>query len=359
MMKNIKLLALFISVLILGCSDSDTVDTAVLEVVSQNIDFTAAGGEGTIVVRSNSSVTAVSSHPDWCTVSVSGTTVTVKTDLNMDYSSRTSRIDITSSGETISLAAHQQGFRFVINEIDFELGWLNNRSKRIEYVSAVGITSVVNNNDWLTYEINDDSTITFEADINHGGNTRKGEIIFYSEGASETVTVEQKGGLYYEDLLGDWILYFTSSTGVYSGMILSLTEEEPGISYRFGTINFSNTYYYDFVIDFDEDSTALAITPGQYLGTYGIYGAYITLTDRNAGYHTWDTSIKYRADVDRSDILNPEFKFYDDGTWGTYSITGMYFYAFSGGAPGTGTGVGNIYYFGNMELVKVDTINIP
>lgn len=84
-----------------------TQDGVTLSISSTELTFDKAGGTKTVTVTSNAAITASSSATSWCTVSVSGSTLSVKVSANATVSNRAATITVTAAGMTRYITVNQ------------------------------------------------------------------------------------------------------------------------------------------------------------------------------------------------------------------------------------------------------------
>lgn len=215
-----------------------------LEVVSQNIDFTADGGVGTIVVKSFFPVTATSSTQsdpdnDWCTVSVSCKTITVTATENVGITTRTAEIKITTAaGTTLTVEAHQEATPFKLEKTTVNLTWKGEFSEQNILcfsqdpllIDDSGIAS------WLKYELKDDF-LHFKADPNTAGYGRKSTLkLTRTNGEVETITINQAGQLVkFADLIGAYTLTYIDGDDEPRSVQVTFAQLVANTSYRVGS----------------------------------------------------------------------------------------------------------------------------
>lgn len=117
MMKNLlNILMLCCCIFLAACSNDDSpVDSGLQVIATSGIDFSAGGGEGTIVVSANGVISA-SSDQDWCSVTVEGSTVYVVAATSTEMTSRSALITISSESGFVEVPIVQSGLIIVMNE---------------------------------------------------------------------------------------------------------------------------------------------------------------------------------------------------------------------------------------------------
>lgn len=118
MKKLLNILTLCCCIFWAACSDDETTVSSGITVVSTSgIDFSAGGGEGTIVVSADGAV-AASSDEDWCTVTVEGMTIHVTAAVSTEMSSRSALITISSETGSAEVPVVQSGVVTIMNKND-------------------------------------------------------------------------------------------------------------------------------------------------------------------------------------------------------------------------------------------------
>lgn len=94
---------------LVGCNDDDSpVGESILNIKSADLDFTAVGGEGSIIVDGYGTISAASDK-DWCTVSVDGMTIHVTVAESQEITSRTALITISTGTDSREVPVVQSG----------------------------------------------------------------------------------------------------------------------------------------------------------------------------------------------------------------------------------------------------------
>jgi len=215
-MKKILYFAIIacLTAMVSACSDDSmenpyATDDA-LTVVSNDAMIPSAGGNATIVVQGDGTVTAESST-SWCTVAVSGNTVTVSATPNNAIESRNATVTIKSGNKKTQVSVYQEGMVFVLSQHEFSIddnaAALTTEATLTNSSIPVTVESKV---DWISGSL-DASTgkVTLNVTPNNTGLPRTGSIDFICNGYTETVTVSQFEfekdvlGLYYFGYYGD------------------------------------------------------------------------------------------------------------------------------------------------------------
>ncbi|MCD8173444.1 MAG: hypothetical protein LUD76_08320 [Alistipes sp.] len=218
MMKNIKLLALFLSVLLVGCNDDDT-EVAKLTVISSDVEFSAAGGDGTIRIDSPGTVTAVSDK-EWLSITnQSQNEVTFNVSPSGEIMSRTANITITYGGQSENIAVNQLGEIFVTSDLDGLKFTAKAETYILDFYSNSGTLKVSADQDWVSVSYSE-GQLSITLDTNDSRDDRLSVITLSGGWKEEQITITQSGFLIFAE---DTIVSLP-----YSGKrdyILELTED--------------------------------------------------------------------------------------------------------------------------------------
>ncbi len=335
-MKKLFYILILISCLFIHACDDDPESAVELSVIKSDVNMPALGGEGTIEVSTNNSVSATSSE-EWCTVSVSGSIVTVTVPSNEDILSRTALVTISSSGQTVSVPVTQASAIFSVDTQNLLIPKAGGNAQLIVTANLSFEVSV--EDDWLEYSVND-SMVTFTAAANTDALPRQATVTITCGKYSAQVFLNQ---ISYSDLLGNWTLYYNDGTSATSRTI-TLSEDVTDASFIMGNLPGG----YSATVLFDEGN--LILESGQSLGMY--YSTYyVYLCMWNGSTLTWDTSVQYEAPVNLSDG-SFSYTFADNGSWTSYTVTGFLFYAFTSEPPSSSSAAGWLYKLNNLVMEK-------
>lgn len=321
MKKSIYLLAASIGgVILIGCNRYDyTPPPDNLRVVSSDVSFDAAGGTGKIeVVSGGDPITAASNKPEWCTVSVSGTTVTVTVPPHTGISNRTAIVTISSGVEREQVPV-TQGSMFLTIEADALDVPGEGEVYVIPFFSALDIT-LTQSEDWITVEIGEDE-ITIEVAKNPLGMKRSGTLVFESGALTHRIAVEQAASLLTYKVFKnmEWTLSYTDlSSGkkmeipiVFANFVNNSLFKVSGWP---GHTDPTQIIVYN--VGYVPASYGLTIAMGQKAytdtakGVDLILGAWDNVTNK----YTWEKTVKLAAAWDMN-AINTVYTFEDNGTW--------------------------------------------
>lgn len=200
-----------------ACSD-DSMDNPyatddALAVISNDVMIPSKGGSGTIVVDGQGTVTAESSL-SWCTVSVSGNTITVSASENNSIESRNAVISIRSGNKSTQVVAYQDGLVFSVTDKSFSLNddevtlstplQLSNPSLPVTVGEGV---------DWVTADVNPSTgMVDLHVAANNTGLPRSGSIELVCSDYKTTISFSQFD--FNKDVLGEYYFgFYGNSSG--------------------------------------------------------------------------------------------------------------------------------------------------
>jgi hypothetical protein len=293
-----------------SCGDDDHLKEDGPKIDRSEVSFDAVGGRGTIAVSDGGALTATADK-DWCSVSVSGSTVTVTVAANPDMTGRTALVSIEAGGSTLAVPVTQAG---VILAVD---------AGELVYTLAGGTKEVIVTKNNMPY------TVEIPGDAGWAGYTVSGDTIRFTlaeaampraTGASikagnvtKNVVLSQQRG--YADLLGDWTLQHSAGS-----FDVTLVQKVENSSYTMNGFVISGAVQSSIELRYNASNGRLVIPNLQYLGDYGIY-VYMLL--RGANYYAIEDAAQYEGTLDmtQSELT---YRFADNGTWTVQAVTGLY-----------------------------------
>lgn len=191
-MKKILSILLAVSAVlcIASCSKDKEVEEAVktLSVVSTDVVFQPAGGQGSIVVEAQNSFTAASDK-SWCTVSTSGQNVVVNVSEWEGLESRYAVVTLTSGSEKVNVTVQQFGAVLAgFTGRDLVL-FAEGATEVFPFESNTTVTAA-SEQDWITPTVGDGNMTVVVAE-NTTGKTRFGEVTISAGEGSHTFQVKQ------------------------------------------------------------------------------------------------------------------------------------------------------------------------
>lgn len=226
-MKRLIYILLAVSAMVAAFSCSDNKEEVAAEsfsVISADLSYSPAGGNGQIVVNSSEGITATSSRDEWCHVSVNGETISVTVDPQTSMESRYSYITIKKGDSKVAVTVQQMG-NFISGEFPSSFN-LNYEAFETSYeYKANGDIVITTSEDWITATV-ENGTMKFAFTENTEHMTRRGTITYSLGDYTGTFDVLQYPKFVVHD---GWSLSYdgdqTVSSKTYS--ILTNTVSEP------------------------------------------------------------------------------------------------------------------------------------
>ncbi|MBP5277855.1 MAG: BACON domain-containing protein [Prevotella sp.] len=322
----------------------------VLTVLSNDVMLPSTGGSGTIVVDGNGTVTAESSL-SWCSVSVSGNTITVTAPENNAFESRNAVIKIRSGNKSTEVVAYQEGLIFSLEQTTFSL---NDDAQTVRTSMKLSNPNLPvrtgDGVDWVKASF-DSSTgmLELQVEANNTGLPREGTFDLLCGDYKAVVTITQYE--YEKDVLGFYYVWYYAS-GSWAYDFMSLEEDADGNTQLRLIADWN-----DIAIPVTMDKESLQMTISN-LAPMGVYAGYQVLCfvrglNGNSIYRSSNAAW----------AIQGSYLIYDDGTAGwqfdvnsTMTASSYTYYGISLGATTDGTYSGyvgwlqNFYYF---ELEKM------
>ena len=156
-----------------GCSDDDDTTAAVFEIVSSDIGFDAAGGTGSIVLRTSETAVDAISDKSWLTVTdATSSAVSYSVAENADALQRSAKITISAGTMSRVVTILQNGALFDISTQSVELDPTGQSPYRIEYdTSMASVPEVMIPQEaaqWLSATV-ENGKISLTAGLNYTG----------------------------------------------------------------------------------------------------------------------------------------------------------------------------------------------
>lgn len=330
-----------------GNDDYDYKAPESLSVEKADLYFSSAQGTGSIEVASNNNMplTATSSA-EWCTVSVSGNTVTATVTDNFGMESRAGQIKLDNGTASTILSVTQEGLIMSYNKS--ELGHAfsyEGGSATVSFSSSSTFTVEIpaDAKGWLTCtEDKENGTLTFVA-APSSDKTPRGAAVKVIVGTN--VVTYNIGEYEMQDVAGTWHVTLVDGDGSPLGGNIKVAqdEEEPTIFYLQGVSGFTH-----LPVIFSEGT--LRALAGLKIGTYAGFNIYtVVLTE--GGYLNWSTNSQYVAyptSIDGKFAL----VFGDNGSVEGDVVNGIAYWAFSG-TPSSANNKGWLEQFNNIVLSKL------
>ena len=157
-----------------------------VEVTESDILFDANGGTGSVTIKAKGSVTATCKS-EWCSVAVSGNTITATAKPNTGLKGRSAQILVTCNGQVTKLTAQQTGMGFSFMDQEFTVP-MTGADIVLEGKST--LPSTFEADDWI--EVNNDLGVyTLSIGPNATGAERKGSVVISAGDMSATISLTQ------------------------------------------------------------------------------------------------------------------------------------------------------------------------
>lgn len=321
-MKKINIIWLLLGAmfLITACSSDDEATEAVspLRIIKSDIDFTAQGGTGTVVLAATSGVASAASSEPWCTVTVSSdTTVSVTVVPYEGIESRNSNVTITDhNNHAVHISATQTGMRFGLGG---HVATLNDSGKGSSMAANISFMPTIDSPDWCTVTFSQDS-LYFSAQPNTTGSVRSGYAYISGVNRKDSVLVVQ-GEL--KDILGSYRLAGQDGE---TGEAVYLDAELKGTAGNL-RIEFPKLGW-KCPVQFNASTLSFTLAGGTNFGTYEVndsvtYNVGACLWDTEQGYITWAKNYTYNCQFQSMEGYTVGV-FEDNGSWPNYTVSGLY-----------------------------------
>lgn len=334
---NILLAGVIACGIFTACSDYEAPevsnDTAV-KVLSRETSFPAGPSQGTIVIESESPVTAIPGS-DWMSAEVSGNTVTVSVDQNPSFDGRSAMLTLKNSLGTTQIAIIQSGI--IISFGDLVNINTNDDAQTLTYPIKANCPLVLeSDNEWIDAKVvNNELVVNLSA--NTTGHVRNGSIKYGLNAADNVIQVTQLD--FAKDIAGNYMfVYYNSSDRkwYYFDAVLGNTGSNYAIDLPDVGVSIP--------VLFNTSTYKLTLNAGVLLGQFDAGYLYTVVWDTNAGYLTWGTGIG----MDASFIYDEEeattiAEFEDNDTWGSYKATALRLEWFSGTPASSSTRLNSLW----------------
>lgn len=339
----------------IACSDDDEVGAeynraSTISVVKSDVLFSASAGTGTVVVRSQSPISFVSSS-EWCkATALDDSTLQVAVDDNASNIGRSSQITIKAGVDSVNVTVQQQGF-YVQSDMSTGATFGDEACRKAYAFSTSGTPTVTSTVDWLSASIEGDSLVV-SSTANETGHLRKGYVKYTFGDYKDSVQVTQFD--FDTDLAGNYYLAYSDDNGKLRALLGVLQQSGDDYVLSLPQLDFN------IPVAFDAVNHQLTISAGSYVGdyTYGgtVYPTYTILGSSEAGYMTWAKSVKYAAtfDYDEEDGVTVA-EFGDVGSW-QYAVDYLELYLFKSKTLNSDNRFGAIVSMYNPFLQKMDDV---
>jgi len=184
-----------------------------ISILHNDLTFSAQGATATVSVSADAPVTATT-DANWCSASVSGTTVSVTVEPNTAFEGRTALLTIASGAATRTLPVQQRGM--VLGSLPVSSHYSPNSGDSFTYTIAHDLPMTIEaSQPWIHADI-DGEQLSVAIDKNELGHIRRGYVVCQSAGYTDTLAIAQ-----YDidnDIVGSYYMmgYFGGSGGIAS-----------------------------------------------------------------------------------------------------------------------------------------------
>lgn len=331
-----------------SCGEDNYTYTApeTLDITKADLYFKSLGGTGSIEIKTEGKLVATSSV-NWCTVNVSGGTITATTLENPSIESRVGTITVSDGTLTSLVAVYQEGLACIIDTSNLKSGNSNSAgstSITVKSSSPFKVTIPQNATSWLSYTTDDKGKVTFTFTANTTGALRGACVIVESGSKKTPVTIAQ-----YEmdDLIGKWGAKYHDAEGYYQENI-TITKSNDKLLLTFEPLGPGMTSTFPCVFN----NGVLKVQNGATQGRYSTYYLFNTIFSA-AGSSSWSATQNYCGTAEVTTDGDFTLKFYNDGSWPNQEIIGIALGAFSSTTLSTTTYKGYLALYLDIVLYKL------
>ncbi|MDR0754759.1 MAG: hypothetical protein LBF04_05150 [Prevotellaceae bacterium] len=350
---------LLLSIFLTGCNSTEyyEFENTQVKIESAEINFTAAGGTGEIVVAESENFTAAVDQ-DWCSLAINGKIISITATPNMSISGRSARVTLKSGNRINYVSITQTSVTLNIDATNISIDGKGGEA-RIAYSTEATLVIDTVYDSWLTASI-DGNEIVLQVTANPSmDNTQSSTVTLAVQNETGTILftynlniTQGKNYLNYEDYLGTYTMNYAitnaNSTPTRSLTVtLSVKSEADQTYYLEGILTDALAQYGNITVKYNADGTLSLL--GQIIFPYPINTAYDTwwLPYSEDSYISRTTT--YGMISANTDLSNGGLKFtmIDNGVWVTRKTAGFMIRNYSGS-----TNMGNIagqdgqpYYF--------------
>lgn len=337
-----------ISISFFACSDDDDKVVEELSVIEATTVFEAKGGTGSISLDNIGSGLSATSDVSWCVPAVSDNRITFTISENLDIEGRTALITIKSGNNEVLVPIIQTGLLLLISDKEVYAKYNEAAEFKISILKSNASYNVAADAEWIKFNVSN-NVITINIDANTS--SREGELTITSGTKVEKIKVVQ-GLCDFDELLGDWTLFYTNSSGARISRDVVLSTKENGTSYTLTSIPITGTITGDLTLSFDENKNNIVLNNSQFLNTSSSYYVYSHSWDPISGYYTWAADAPYISiysiKEDGKHIITFEANEYSSNI----TVNGLLIYAWKTETPTSGQGAGSYAQMNYLELVK-------
>ncbi|MDR1554076.1 MAG: hypothetical protein LBS69_11565 [Prevotellaceae bacterium] len=337
-MKKIYLIQiLLLSIFLAGCDSTEYLEfeNTQVKIESANVNFSALGGTGEIVVAESNNFTATVDQT-WCSLNVSGNVISVTAIPNMSISGRNARITVKSGNKVNYVSVTQASITFKTETDNATIDGKGGEA-RIAYETEASLAIDTVTGSWLTASIDGNEIVLQAANANPSiSNTRSATVTLAIQNQGTTLftydisVTQEKNYLVYEDYLGTYTMYYTTtntSPTPTKSLTVTLSAKVEGESYKLEGILAPAFDTNHVTVNYNANGTVSIL--GQIMfkypsTTWDTWFLPYSKPTPNGNYVNRSTTVgMVSADIDLSSG-NLKFSMVDNGVWGTpYEVAGF------------------------------------
>lgn len=157
-----------------------------IEVITSDILFEAMGGTGSVTVEAKGSISATCAS-EWCSVSVSGNTITATAEPNPGLDGRSAQIVVSCNNKETILTAQQKGMGFSFQDAEYIIPM---RGADIVLEGSSSLPTTYEAPDWIEVD-NGLGAYLISIGPNDTGAERKGSVVITAGEMAATLTFTQ------------------------------------------------------------------------------------------------------------------------------------------------------------------------
>jgi len=322
-----SLIAALFAVCFTACEEDNLVGTGgiqkTISIISSDVLFDCDAASGSIVYEAEGPV-SVTCDKTWCTINVSGNTISVSVGANEDIMGRTAVVKLTSGAYSVDAIVQQKGkvVLFDFYGATFEVGQ-GGKTITVEGTSTGALTAE-SNVDWITTSVAD-NIVTIEVAKNTKAAERTGKVTVsapdYNRQGVYTIVQEAGASPVFE---GTYTLdFFSDAAESVAETITATVTADASTENLYHISGILKDVEVDIPATLNKETNQLHIANAIEVGTTGNYhvatSLYYTKSDGSSNYYTTSTSTNYDIIFDIK--LNEETNKYE---WSLYQSGALF-----------------------------------
>ncbi|GAB6008907.1 BACON domain-containing protein [Dysgonomonas reticulitermitis] len=313
---------LMVLVIMTGCSQYEyNLSDPGLKIKESQLDFSAKGGNGYILVESDMPISA-KSNADWCQIKVVDKKIEVTVASYSDIENRTAIVTVTTdNGIPVNVPVTQSASLFIIETLVFDTDFVETTLKT--HVISDKVVTVSSADTWIDAKYENDS-VYISVLFNNNPTIRSGTVEVTSGAVTQVIKISQAAkSLLFSDMLGEWEMSYNP------GNTSTVVNKKNIIFSKSATANQYNVTGLDLnatmKVVFNSANKTLEIYPSQDMGPYpGDTSRRLSILVWTAdSYISWASTYYYKG-VWNNSFDNMSFTFTDSGTYTGKTIVGLY-----------------------------------